>query len=124
MILGVSSLKYNVEITKIGPLANDLLSAGDMVIFGQCDMEALAEVCFMHTKGELKEPVAVGDHVMIGNNSYAVAAVGEEAQHTLAALGHCTFKFTDKAEVELPGQINLKGNGLPAPKIGDIISIE
>ncbi len=124
MILGVSSLKYKVEITNIGPMANDLLTAGDMIIFEQCEMEALAEVCYMHTKGELKEPVAVGDRVKIGGKTYVVAAVGDEAQHTLKTLGHCTLKFIDNPEVELPGQINLKGDGLPEPVIGDIISIE
>lgn len=116
-------MKYKVEITSIGPLAGDLLTAGDMVIFEQCEMEALAEVCFMHTRGDLAEPVAVGDKVMIGESSYTVAAVGEEAQHTLKTLGHCTLKFTDDPKVELPGQINLKGDGVPAPQIGDIISI-
>lgn len=117
-------MKYKVEITSIGPLAGDLLEAGDMVIFEQCEMEALAEVCFMHTKGELREPVAVGDRFSIGENIYTVAAVGEEAQHTLATLGHCTLKFVDNHEVELPGQINLKGDSVPSPKIGDIIIIE
>ncbi|TCS79952.1 PTS glucitol/sorbitol transporter subunit IIA [Pectinatus cerevisiiphilus] len=116
-------MKYSVEITSIGPLAGDLLEAGDMVIFEQCEMEALAEVCFMHTKGELSEPVAVGDKFVIGEKTYTVTAVGEEAQHTLKTLGHCTLKFTDKAEVELPGQINLSGDGAPVPKIGDIITI-
>lgn len=116
-------MKFNVEITTVGPMANDLLTAGDMVIFEQCEMEALAEVCFMHTKGELKDNVAVGDKVVIGSDDYTVAAVGNEAQHTLATLGHCTFKFIDEPTTELPGQINLKGVDVPVPKVGDIISI-
>ncbi|WP_196593831.1 PTS glucitol/sorbitol transporter subunit IIA [Pectinatus sottacetonis] len=117
-------MKYSVKITNVGSMANDLLSAGDMIIFEQCEMEALAEVCFMHTKGILNTDIVIGDKVLIGSSAYIIAAVGNEAQHTLKTLGHCTFKFTDDMKPQLPGHINLKGNGLPAPKIGDIISIE
>lgn len=117
-------MKYRAEITDIGALAEDLLKGGDMIIFEQCEAKALAEMCFMHTKAELIGSITVGDQFIIGEKSYKVAAVGEEAEHTLKTLGHCTLKFTNSAQVELPGQINLKGNGIPKPQIGDMIEID
>ena len=65
----------------------------------------------------------MGDVVAIGDVSYIVTAVGEEANKTFSTMGHCTFKFTGKPEVELPGHIELSGEGLPEIKIGDMLEI-
>ena len=53
-----------------------------------------------------------------------MTAVGDEAMKTLRANGHCTIVFTGKDAVELPGQIMVKGDGVPRFMVGDVIRFE
>lgn len=117
-------MKYEVEVTQVGETVKDLLEASqDLIIFDTCPMEALAEVSIMHTHCELGD-IKVGDTVTFGEKKYTITAIGGEAIHTLSTLGHCTFKFNGHDTTELPGQIELKGDGLPDLKVGDKIRIE
>ena len=43
---------------------------------------------------------------------------------TLREHGHCTIVFTGKDTVEQPGQIMVKGDGVPRFMVGDIIRFE
>ena len=118
-------MKYKVEVIKVGSLVEDMLENGDLVIFDNCPNETLADVCIMHSKADIKAPIELGDRVYVGKKSYVITAIGDEALHTLAELGHCTFKFSGEDKVELPGQIILKGNEMPdLLQIGDKICIE
>ncbi|MGL4282145.1 MAG: PTS glucitol/sorbitol transporter subunit IIA, partial [Eubacterium aggregans] len=68
--------------------------------------------------------VAPGDQVIWGGSSYRVTAVGEEDNHPLASMGHCTLKFSGHADVELPGQMELDGGGVvPEIQGGDSFEI-
>ncbi len=53
-----------------------------------------------------------------------VTAVGDEAMKTLRENGHCTIVFTGKDAVEQPGQIMVKGDGVPRFMVGDVIRFE
>ena len=117
-------MKYRSKITGIGELAFELLEENDsLIIFNDNAPEELAEISFLHTISEFQEEIAVGDSILLGDQMYTVTAVGYEALHTLRELGHCTFRFSGKDHVELPGQIELKGEGRPSMKIGDMIVI-
>ena len=50
-----------------------------------------------------------------------MTAVGAEAMKTLREHGHCTIVFTGKDVVEQPGQIMVKGEGVPRFMVGDVI---
>lgn len=117
-------MKYRSKITGIGELAFELLEENDsLIIFNDNAPEELAEISFLHTISEFQEEIAVGDSILLGDQVYTVTAVGYEALHTLRELGHCTFRFSGKDQVELPGQIELEGPGRPNMKIGDMIVI-
>lgn len=118
-------MKYEVIVTSIGDMARELMeSTGDLIIFDKCPLDGLEEISIMHTTGEIKRTIEIGDKVTFGNDQYIITAIGDEALKTLEELGHCTFKFTGKDAVELPGQIELRGEGRPEISINDIIRIE
>ena len=118
-------MKYEVIVTGIGDMAKELLEAnGDLIIFDKCPLEGLEEVSIMHTIGELKKTIEIGDKVTLGKYQYTITAIGYEALKTLEELGHCTFKFNGRDTVELPGQIELRGEGLPEIFLNDIIRIK
>ncbi|SFL47842.1 PTS glucitol/sorbitol transporter subunit IIA [Pelosinus propionicus] len=118
-------MKYEVVVTSIGDMASELMeSTGDLIIFDTCPLDGLEEISIMHTTGEIKRPIQVGDRVTLGKTQYTITAIGDEALKTLEELGHCTFKFTGSDTVELPGQIELRGEGHPEISLHDIIRIE
>ncbi|WP_177505493.1 PTS glucitol/sorbitol transporter subunit IIA [Anaerosinus sp.] len=117
-------MKYDVTITAIGEVVQDLLdSSGDLILFDTCPIEALGEVSVMHTIGEVGD-IQVGDTVSFGNKSYTIMAIGDEVLNGLKEIGHCRLKFNEMTSTCLPGQIILKGDGLPELKVGEKIIFE
>ena len=106
-------MKYDVTVTGLGDMALAFLDpAMEMrfVILLNNDAPAeLAELAILHTKAELTEAPAPGDTMKIGEKTYKITAVGDEAIHTLKELGHCTLAFTADTEPYRPGCINLDG---------------
>jgi PTS system glucitol/sorbitol-specific IIA component len=118
-------MKYEVVVTSIGHMVKELMEfTGDLIIFDKCPLDGLEEISIMHTMGEVKGTIEIGDKVTLGKNQYTITAIGNEAPKTLKELGHCTFKFTGRDTVELPGQIELKGERRPEISLNDLIVIE
>ena len=116
-------MDYKSQITGMGPMALDFLGENMIIVFNDNAPSELAELSILHKECKVDQDIKVGDVVAIGNGSFLVTAVGEEANKTFQTMGHCTFKFTGKPEVELPGHIELSGEGLPEIKIGDMLEI-
>lgn len=116
-------MKYSTTITKIGDMALDFLSADFIIIFNDNAPAELAEISVLHTIEAVEQDIKIGDTIIIGGKKYSVTAVGEEANKTFRTMGHCTLKFTGMPEAELPGHIELKGEGNPEIRIGDVIEI-
>jgi PTS system glucitol/sorbitol-specific IIA component len=118
-------MKYEVVVTSIGHMVKELMEfTGDLIIFDKCPLDGLEEISIMHTTGEINGTIEIGDKVTLGKNQYTITAIGHEAPKTLKELGHCTFKFTGRDTVELPGQIELKGENRPEISLNDLIVIE
>ena len=118
-------MKYEVVVTSIGEMAQELLDAnGDLIIFDKCPLDGLEEISIMHTTGEIKKAIVIGDTVTFGKKQYVITAIGNEALRTLQELGHCTFKFNATNTVELPGHIELRGEGWPDLNLIDVITIK
>lgn len=118
-------MKFNVEITEIGAMVQELMTESDcLIIYNDTVADVdLREISVTHTVDELKEDVCVGDTVLIGEIEYKVTSVGDVAQKTLRQLGHCTIKFDGADEVNLPGELHLEGK-MPSLKVGDFITIK
>ena len=116
-------MTYKAEITAIGELARDFLNEKMIIIFDNNAPAELAEISFLHTIEEVKQDICAGDKIIISGREYIVTAVGDEANKTFKQLGHCTFKFTGQSYAELPGHVELKGEGIPDIRVGDSIEI-
>lgn len=116
-------MDYKSQITGLGPMALDFMEEKMIIVFNDNAPSELAELSVLHQACPLDQDIQVGDVIAIGNGSYIVTAVGEEANKTFSTMGHCTLKFTGKTEVDLPGHIELSGESLPEIKVGDMLEI-
>ena len=116
-------MKYDVTITGLGDMALAFLDpAMEMrfvILFNDDAPAELAELSILHTKGEMTEAPAPGDTMKIGEKTYRITAVGDEAIHTLKELGHCTLAFTADTEPYRPGCINLDGEIITEADVAD-----
>ena len=116
-------MKYDVTVTGLGGMALAFLDpAMEMrfvILFNDNAPAELAELAILHTEAELKEAPAPGDTMKIGEKTYKITAVGDEAIHTLATLGHCTLAFTADTEPYRPGCINLDGEIITEADVAD-----
>lgn len=124
-----SKMKYDVTVTGLGPMALEFLSPEMemqfVILFNNDAPAELAELAILHTPGELKEAPAPGDTMRIGEKTYAITAVGDEAIETLTTLGHCTLAFSADSEPYRPGCIMLDGEAVTAEDVanGAVIQI-
>lgn len=106
-------MKYNVTVTGLGDMAMEFLNpAMEMqfvILFNDNAPAELAEMAILHTEGEMTEAPAAGDTMKIGEKTYRITAVGDEAIHTLKTLGHCTLAFSADDTPYRPGCIMLDG---------------
>ena len=122
-------MKFNATITGMGPEALVFLGPEMdpqfVVIFNEDAPPELAELSILHTKSEVNETPAVGDMLKLGKKVYTITAVGDEAAHTIATLGHCTLTFSADSEPYRPGCIMLDGEPITADDIpvGETIQI-
>jgi len=117
-------MDYKSKVVGFGDIALDFLEEKMLILFNEDAPSELAELSVLHEKQEMPKDVSRGDIVSLGSDEYVVTAVGDEANETLKMLGHCCLVFHGKDEVELPGQIQLKGEKLPDLKQGDYIKIQ
>lgn len=116
-------MDYRSTVTGIGDLVAEFIEQGMLIVFNDNAPAELAEMAVQHTAASMDSDVHVGDVIILGDKEYVVTAVGTEANHTLKTMGHCTFKFSGNDEVELPGHIELEGDGMPEIKVGDRFEI-
>lgn len=103
-------MKYSSQITGMGKEAEVLLRELEMlIVFNDNAPPELAEISVLHSIEELKEDIKVGDTFILGAKKYEITAIGSEAMETFKNMGHATLKFSGADQVELPGEIILKG---------------
>lgn len=117
-------MKYNVKISSIGDMALDFLSEDMLIIFNDNAPPELAEISVLHEIGQLEEVIVVGDKMIICDEQYIVTAIGDEANHTLKSMGHCSLKFDGANTPQLPGMIHLKGENNPNIIVSKNITIK
>lgn len=118
-------MKYEVTITGIGDFVLPFMRTRESVILFNKDVPYEYEnMVVAHTKSSVCEPIVPGDRLSLAENVYTVTAVGDEAMKTLHENGHCTIVFTGKDAAEQPGQIMVKGDGVPRFMVGDVIRFE
>ncbi len=98
----------------MGEQAQDLIEDGMVVIFKEGAPSELAEISVLHEpEEEFEDEIRPGDRLSLGDNSFRVTSVGDEANKNMKELGHATLKFNGADEAELPGDINIEDKPIP-----------
>jgi len=116
-------MDYKTKVTKLGEMVAEFADQGLLIVYNENAPAELAELSILHTIATFDQEVRVGDVVVLGDKDYVVTAVGSEVNHTLATMGHCTLCFNGADQAELPGHLELEGDGLPNVKPGDTFEI-
>ncbi len=110
------TILYRTTISAIGEEAGDLLDEGILILFADGAPPELAEVSVLHraepaepqdhaqTQLQARPPVP-GDTLAIGDDRFAITAVGASAWEKIAEIGHVVFSFNAAAAAERPGEI-------------------
>lgn len=117
-------MRYSTVVTRVGPLVQDFIREGRLVLFAEGAPDELHDFSVLHTPDEEFEEVAVGDRLVIGGTRFRVTAVGEVANKNLQAIGHAAFKSNGKTEPDMPGDICVEELAFPLPAPGDKIVLE
>jgi PTS system glucitol/sorbitol-specific IIA component len=104
-------IKYQAEVTEIGPLVTEFIDAGILVFFGE------------GAPPELKSDLVPGDEIAIDVETFKILAVGEVANENFRNLGHLIIKFNGKTKVELPGDVCVEQKKVPDIRVGTILKI-
>mgnify|MGYP002771715254 FL=1 len=112
---------YENQIKAMGAIVNAF--EGMLLLFGENAPEELKDYCCSVEVNSINGTIAAGQTLMFDDEEYKITAVGEEAPHTLAGLGHCTINFSGQTEVELPGTIYVENKEMPAVSVGTILKI-
>ncbi|MCQ2492931.1 MAG: PTS glucitol/sorbitol transporter subunit IIA [Lachnospiraceae bacterium] len=115
------SLIYENEIKNIGPMANAF--EGIVVFFGEGAPDEIKDFCYTTSVNPINGTIAAGQVLKFDDQEYKITAVGDEAPHTLAGLGHCSINFSGQTEVDLPGTIYVENKPMPKIEIGTKIQI-
>lgn len=114
---------YENTIKAMGDCAEEFKETNMFVIFGDNAPEEIKDYCYWVDVTPVNGTIAPGQTVHIGDQSYKITAVGEEAPVTLAGLGHCTFNFSGQDTVDLIGTIYLENKPMPDLSVGTVIRI-
>lgn len=117
-------IKYEGQITALGPYTSEFIDAGILVLFGLDAPEELTEFAILHDGKILHAPIVAGDVIYFDTASFHIMAVGEVANANLAHLGHLVIKFNGEAEPELPGDVCVAALPLPEIAVGTRLRIE
>lgn len=117
-------IKYQANITAIGPLVSEFVEAGVLVFFGANAPEELAEFSILHDGAGLNGAVVPGDRIRLNEHTYRVLAVGDVANQNLGALGHLVIKFNGATEPEMPGDVCAEAVPVPPLQVGMRFQIE
>jgi PTS system glucitol/sorbitol-specific IIA component len=119
-------IKFEAHVVAVGPLVSEFLDENIVVLFGQNAPVELAEFSILHDGNgkAVRKPIAPGDAVVIGDRRFTVLAVGDVANDNFKNLGHLVLKFNGEREVEMPGDVCVEREPLPAIDVGTPIRVE
>ncbi|MCB0153650.1 MAG: PTS glucitol/sorbitol transporter subunit IIA [Anaerolineae bacterium] len=116
-------IKYETKVLQLGPLAQDFIDSGILVLFDADAPSELAEFAVLHHHNILHQDIVIGDDLLIDEKQFRIVAVGSVANKNLASLGHLVIKFNGNTQAEMPGDVSVENISLPPIKPGTIIKI-
>ena len=114
---------YENEIKALGALVEEFKETGMFVMFGEGAPDTLSDFCYTVSVNPIDGEIKPGQTFEIDGEPFTITAVGEEAPHTLAGLGHCTVNLNGNTVADLPGTICLEAKPMPDLHVGTKIRI-
>lgn len=115
---------YSTIVKEIGPNAKDFLEEDMMVTFSEDAPPELRPYCFLIDQNALTGEVEVGDKVFLGEVSYEITAIGEQAIKNLKDLGHMTLNFKGEVDPTMAGTLYLEKKEPVEVQVGTEIIIK
>lgn len=114
---------YENKVKAMGSCVNEFQSEGFFILFGDNAPDELRDYCYSVDVNPINGIIAPDQILKIGDNTYRITAIGQEAPVTLAGLGHCTINFSGQTDVEMLGTIYVEHKPMPEIAIGTEIQI-
>ncbi|WP_294828154.1 PTS glucitol/sorbitol transporter subunit IIA [Gilliamella sp. G0441] len=105
----MSKIIYYSKIRQIGDFAKEALADGMLILFNEGAPSDLADYCFIHSHGELRQNLKIGQCIQLGKHAFQITSVGDVATTNFKELGHITLKFDGNCDAELPGTVHVVG---------------
>lgn len=114
---------YELEVTAVGPLAEEFTAHGVWVFFNETAPDEVAEFALLHRAAAPRGRIAPGHVLEIDSERFAICAVGDVANTNIATLGHLVLKANGATEPEMPGDVCIEARQLPQPNVGMVVRI-
>ncbi len=105
---------YQSKVVEVGAQVSLFLEEKMLVLFNDSAPSDLRDIAVVHQACPLEDDIAVGDELVIGDQSFKVTFVGAKANETMKELGHSTLAFNGAGEADLPGTICLEEKTIPS----------
>ena len=105
---------YQSKVVEVGAQVSLFLEEKMLVLFNDSAPSDLRDIAVVHQACPLEDDIAVGDELVIDDQSFKVTFVGAKANQTMKELGHSTLAFNGAKEADLPGTICLEEKVIPS----------
>lgn len=102
------TVRYATTVTSIGPMVEQFLEQGMLILFGENAPEELHDFCALHRPDIAVGGIRSGDQLLLDGMPLSILAVGEVADENLIALGHVSLKTNGQTTAPLPGDVCLE----------------
>jgi PTS system glucitol/sorbitol-specific IIA component len=117
------TLIYENQVKALGKEIASFAGADFIILFGDGAPDELRDYSYTVDVNPINGTIRAGQTLKLGNESFKITCVGEEAPVTLKGLGHCTIRFNGATEAELPGTIYVEAKPVPPIAVGTVIQI-
>jgi PTS system glucitol/sorbitol-specific IIA component len=115
---------YQTKVEEIGDQVNSFLDEGMFILFGEGAPDALKDYCYIVDITASTGVIEPGQHLHLGDELFAITAVGEVARQNLDGLGHITVVFNGATEADMHGSVYVEAKAPPRLTVGTVITIE
>jgi PTS system glucitol/sorbitol-specific IIA component len=117
----MTTIRYETEVTQVGPMVHEFWEAGLLILFGEMAPEELHDIVIRHRPTVEAEVPRPGDTLQIDGEAFTVTSVGSVVNENLLRLGHVSLRADGAVQAALPGDLSVEQGVLPLPKPGSVV---
>ena len=108
MTTATGTVRYATTVISVGPMVQEFLAQGMLILFGENAPEELHDFCVLHRPDVAVGGIRSGDQLVVDGTPMSILAVGDVADENLKALGHVSLKTNGETTAPLPGDVCLE----------------